>query len=449
MGIHTYRTATALVAATVSAGLLLTACSSPAADAPAESVSQSDIDAAMTTETTITFWTSNKLEKEVALFEEKYPAITVNLVDAGSGTDYYTKIRSAVEAGKGAPDVAQIEYHHMPSFILEGTLVDLTPYGAADVEDDFESFAWDQVATDSGIYGIPQDTGPLGLLYRNDIFAAAGVDAPTTWEEFASAADAIHEQDPGTYIANISPSNASATLGLFWQAGAKPFAYDGDETVTIDLDGPEMQKVAEYWQELVQNGTVSTDPDFTDQWYQGLANGKYASWVSAAWGPLFLQGTAADTSGKWTASKLPQWNAGEDVSGSVGGSANAVLSTSENPIPAAKFAEFINSDPESALLLGTEQSLFPAATSALEDPAFTDQEVEFFGGQEVNKLFSEISPTVSSDFQWLPFMDPVFESYNDTFGKALTDGTSLTDALSAWQDEVVSYAESQGFTVEQ
>ncbi len=37
----------------------------------------------------------------------------------------------------------------------------------------------------------------------------------------------------------------------------------------------------------------------------------------------------------------------------------------------------------------------------------------------------------------------MFESYNQTFGKALTEKGSLTGALDAWQDEVVAYAKSQ------
>ncbi|NQX29963.1 extracellular solute-binding protein [Microbacteriaceae bacterium VKM Ac-2854] len=442
------RTVTKLAAIAVGSVLVLAGCSATAA-APATEVSASDIDAAMSTPTTITFWTWNDLSAEVAMFEEKYPDITVDLVNVGSGADYYTKLRSALKAGKGAPDVAQIEYHNMPSFILEKQFADLTPYLDPDLSSQFADFAWDQVATDDGVYGVPQDTGPLGLLYRNDIFAANGInEAPATWQDFAADAATIHAADPAQYIANISPSNATATLGLFWQGGATPFGYDGDSTVKIDLTSPEMVAVAEYWQTLVDADLVSVDPDFTDQWYQGLASGKYASWVAAAWGPLFLQGTAADTAGAWSAAKLPQWKAGEDVSGSVGGSANTVIATSENPIPAAKFAEFINSDHDSALHMGTDLFLFPAATTALEDPAFTDQPVEFFGGQKVNELYSEISPTVSSDFQWLPFMDPVGEAYNDTFGKALTDGTSLVDALQDWQDQVVDYATSQGFTVE-
>ena len=441
------RAAMALAAAvTFDLGLLLSACSSPKTTTP-QQVSQADIDKAMKTPTTITFWTANKLQPEIDLFEKKYPAIKVNLVDAGSGNNYYTKLRSALKAGKGAPDVAQIEYHHMPSFVLGKNLVNLTPYGAGDVAPRFEKFAWDQVATVTGIYGIPQDTGPLGLLYRSDIFSAAGIACPTTWDEFAKDATIIHAADGGPYIANISPSNASATLGLFWQAGARPFSYDGNKTVSVKLDSPEMVKVAEYWQALVQAGTVSTDPDFTDQWYRGLARGKYASWVSAAWGPLFLQGTAADTAGKWTAAELPQWKAGEHMSGAVGGSANVVLATSEHPIPSAKFIEFINSDPDSTLIMGTQQFLFPAATATLKNAAFTDQPVKFFAGQQINKLFAAISPTVNANFPWLPFMDPVFESYNSTFGKALTEKTSLVAALKAWQDAVVTYAKGQGFTV--
>jgi multiple sugar transport system substrate-binding protein len=447
----TYRPAAALGAAGISLVLLLSGCSGGSTgkdDAVARApISSAEIDKAMSTPTTLTFWEANKLQPEIDLFEKKYPAITVKLVDAGSGTDYYTKLRSAIKAGEGAPDVAQIEYHHMPSFILGGALADLTPYGAADVEKQFQPFAWSQVATKNGIYGIPQDTGPLGLLYRSDLFAQAKVSVPATWADFAGAAAQIHQADKARYITNISPSNASATLGLFWQAGARPFAYDGKQTVSVKLNSPEMKKVAEYWQDLVGKDLVSVDPDFTDQWFQGLANGKYASWVSAAWGPVFLQGTAADTAGRWRAAELPQWTAGAKASGNVGGSANAVLKSSKNPIAAAKFAEFLNGDPESALKLGTGVPLFPAATSALNDPALTGNKNAFFGGQQVTKLFTQISPTVGTDFQWLPFMDPVFDSYNKTFGKALTEKTSLTAALDAWQAEVVAYAKSQGFTV--
>jgi multiple sugar transport system substrate-binding protein len=52
--------------------------------ASATAVSQSAIDKAMTTPTTLTFWTwVPDIADEVALFEKKYPAIKVNVVNAG------------------------------------------------------------------------------------------------------------------------------------------------------------------------------------------------------------------------------------------------------------------------------------------------------------------------------------------------------------------------------
>ena len=36
---------------------------------------------------------------------------------------------------------------------------------------------------------------------------------------------------------------------------------------------------------MLEEGVISTDPDFTDGWYAGLNKGKYATWITAAWGP--------------------------------------------------------------------------------------------------------------------------------------------------------------------
>jgi multiple sugar transport system substrate-binding protein len=448
MGKRVPKTAMALGAMVATAGLLLSGCSSTPAATHAASVSQADIAKAMKTPTTITFWTWNKSQPEIDLFEKQYPAIKVNLVNVGSGDDFYTKLDSALSAGKGAPDVAQVEYQQMPSYILGKDFADLTPYLSSSDKSKFAASAWGQVTTSAGVYGVPQDTGPLGLLYRSDIFSDAGITTPpATWADFAADAAIIHAKNPSQYIANISPSNASATLGLFAQAGATPFSYDGKKTVSIDLTSTKMVQVAQFWQKLVDENLVSTDPDFTDQWYQGLASGKYASWVSAAWGPQFLQGTAAGTSGKWSAAKLPQWSAGQDVSANVGGSADTVIASSKNPIASAKFAEFINTNQTSVMDMVNQQFIFPASKAALADPTFIASTNTFFAGQQVNKLFSSISPTVGSTFQWVPFMNSVFEFYNTSFGKALTTKGDLVAGLKAWQTQSISYAKTQGFTV--
>ncbi|HYI33531.1 MAG TPA: sugar ABC transporter substrate-binding protein, partial [Glaciibacter sp.] len=117
-------------------------------------------------------------------------------------------------------------------------------------------------------------------------------------------------------------------------------------------------------------------------------------------------------------------------------------------IVAAEFAKFINTDREAALMLANEQFLFPTTTSILEDPEFTGLTSEFYGGQKVNEFFAGVSETVDPEFQWLPFMDYVYSSYNDTLGKAISDKGDMVGALAEWQTKVVDYAEQQGFTVE-
>jgi len=55
---------------------------------------------------------------------------------------------------------------------------------------------------------------------------------------------------------------------------------------------------------------------------------------------------------------------------------------------------------------------------------------------------------VTTDFGWLPFMDYTYAAFGDTVGKAIADRTELRPALEAWEADLISYAEDQGFTVE-
>lgn len=74
----------------LSLGAALTACGggdSGGSSGSAEAVSQADIDKAMKTPTELTFWTwVPNIAKEIALFEKKYPAIKIKVVNAGQGT---------------------------------------------------------------------------------------------------------------------------------------------------------------------------------------------------------------------------------------------------------------------------------------------------------------------------------------------------------------------------
>ena len=416
----------------------------------ATAVSQADIDKAMSTATELTFWTwVPDIAQEVALFEQKYPAVKVKVVNAGQGGPEYTKLRTVLQAGTGAPDVAQIEFQYIPTFTITDSLLDLRPYGAAALKDKFVDWTWAQVSGPNGeVWAIPQDTGPLGMLYRKDIFDQHGIQVPKTWDEFAAAARKLHAANPEVYLTNFASSQPAAWHGLLWQAGGKPYVRSGKSTIAIHVNDATSKKLATYWGGLANEGVIGIEPDFTDPWFAALNSGKYATWLTAAWGPVFLSGSAKSTSGKWRAAPLPQWDASTPQSGNWGGSTSAVIKSTKNPIAAAVFAQFLNTDPDSTKRFATKQFLFPATKALLADPAYVGDTPAFYGGQKVNELFAGISSTVNTTFQWPPFLDRVETDFIETVGKALTDKTDAVAALDQWQTRITTFAKGQGFTVQ-
>lgn len=435
----------------VSLGAALSACGGDGGGngSSAEPVGKADIDKAMKTPTELTFWTwVPDIQQEVALFEKKYPAIKVKVVNAGQGVRHYTKLRTALKAGTGAPDLAQIEYQAIPTFTITDSLLDLRPYGASALKGEFVDWTWGQVSGPGGeVWAIPQDTGPMGMLYRKDLFDKHGIQVPTTWDEFAEAARKLHKADPDVYLTNLAANEAAAWHGLLWQAGAKPYGLSGKSDIAISVDDAVSKKLGTFWGGLAREGVISTDPDFTDGWYAGFNKGKYATWLTAAWGPAFLSGSAKSTAGKWRAAPLPQWDAAKPASGNWGGSTTAAIRSTKNPVAAARFAQFLNSDPASAKMFATRQSFFPATKTLLTDPSFTGDAPSFYGGQKVNELFASIGDTVDDAFQWPPFLDQAATDWTETVGKSLADRTDTAAALRTWQSRLTTYAKKQGFTV--
>ena len=396
---------------------------------------------------TLTFWSwVPHLQKEVSMFEKSHPDINVKLVNAGQGADEYTKLRTALKAQSGAPDVVQIEFQYLPTFEQIGALADLSKYGADKLASDYVPWTWDQVTKGSAVYAIPQDSGPMGLLYRKDIFDRYHLSVPKTWSEFAHEAAKLHEANPDIFLTDFAANDAGWFNGLIWQAGARPFDVNGT-SVRIDMDSASTLKVADYWGKLVEQHLVATDPDFTNAWYSGFNKDKYATWITAAWGPVFLAGFAGKTSGKWQAAPLPQWSPGESVSANWGGSTDAVTTQSEHPKEAAELAIWINHDEKSATMLNEKSSLFPTLQSVLGDPSFTTQKLSFYGGQQVNKVFIESSQNVDLGFQWSPFQDYVYSQMTDQLGGAINGKTSFSDSIHQLQSNLVSYAKQQGFKV--
>ena len=247
---------------------------------------------------TLTYWAwISSLPEQVALFNKTHPNIHVNLVNVGSSQVEYDKLFTAIKAAN-EPDLAEVEFQALPTFETTGGLLDLAPYGAASVKDQFVPYTWSQVLLGNSILAIPQDTGPMGLWYRQDIFQKYNIPVPTTWAQFADDAAKLHAANPNYYITDFPPKGGAWFTGLQWQAGGRPFNING-QSWKVSINNPQAQQVASYWQDLIDKKLVKTEPDFTNGWYHDLQTGALATWVGAAWGNGVLEQNAPQTSGKW------------------------------------------------------------------------------------------------------------------------------------------------------
>jgi multiple sugar transport system substrate-binding protein len=237
-----------------------------------------------------------------------------------------------------------------------------------------------------------------------------------------------------------------------YQNGADPFQYDPakKDEIGIHLDSDEVKQVLDYWSGLVKAGLVGTEDQFTPEYITGVINGDYATYLSAAWAPGYLQGAGVGEgadAGVWATAPMPQWDPASPVAINWGGSAFSVTSQAKNPELAAKVAFGVYADQASLDDGWQNQIIFPLNQDVLKSDAFQNYEVPFFGGQQANK---EVYVPAANAYKGMTYT-PIGQYYYSALTKqiaAINDGSKTgSQAADDLQKDVAAYATEQGFTV--
>jgi multiple sugar transport system substrate-binding protein len=392
-------------------------------------------------ELTLWSWVPN-LEKAVDQWNAKNPDIHVTFSKQAGGDDMMTKLLTAAKAGE-APDLAQAEYQVIPTLVSNDVITDIKQW-AGDAKSKFADGLWQQVTLGTNaVYAIPQDSGPMMLYYRSDLFTQLGLKVPATWAEFAETAMQVRAKDKTKYLTTFSSTDPGWFAGLVQQAGASWWGFSGD-TWKVSVNDAATKKVADYWGGLVTSDAVDDQPMYTPEWNKALNDGTLLAWPSAIWAPGVLVGNAPDTKGKWTMAPMPQWNAGENKTGSWGGSSTAVTKNSKNKEAATKFAIWLNTDPAATSTLVTEAGIYPASRDAQsgpalqQPPAFFPQQTDFYAQAK------KIADTAAG-FTWGPNVNVTYSTYKDAFGKAITNKTPFGGAVDQMQEATVADMRKAGF----
>jgi multiple sugar transport system substrate-binding protein len=420
------RLAGAVVAAAASIGVLA-ACSSsaPSGDASAASCEPAK------GKVTLQYWnTVPGMDQVVALWNKKNPNIQVQMKNISN--DQYGTIGNALKARK-APELAQVGYDELPNLRTQDAFVDASDCSAATAaKSKFVPWTWSQSSFGgTGVFAFPQDTGPMALYVRSDIFTKHGLQIPKTWDEYAADAQKLHDADPKLSITFFDPNNAEWFNGLLWQNNAGMYKYSGDKW-HVTVESGQSKQVAEYWQKLIDAKLVRTDlANGSTPMYAAYQRNQIASYVGAAWGYSMFRDNLPKQAGKWTIVPMPTWGSSA-ASGDWGGSTVAFMKGNAHLYESVKFNSWLNTDPEALALENKLGGLYPAATAGSELPALS-QGVPYYNNEKIFDVFAGSSKNIDTSFTWGPTQKTVNLALQDAMAKAAAGNGTLNDALSAAQ----------------
>ena len=384
-------------------------------------------------------------------FNKAHTDVQICWNNVGQGADQYTKVQTAIAAKKGLADVVMLEADRIPSFSIQNALVDLTPYGAADVQGNFSEGAWRDVSQGGKVFAIPVDGGPMAMIYRTDVFKKYGVTPPKTWDEYKASAEKVKAAG-GPLFGDVGSNVPASFIPLQIQKGAVPFVYDPakPQDLTIKLNDQASKDVFAFWADLTTRKLVGTQDQFTTDYISGVVNGKYATYTSAAWAPGYLTGAGVGkgkSDGVWAVAPLPQWDPANPVAVNWGGSAFAVTSQATNKKLAAIVAKGIYADSASLEEGWKKQIIFPLNKQVLESEEFLNNKSEFFSGQTANKDIYVPAAQAYKGTTYPPIATYYYAQMQAMLVKINSGKVSPSDGADQLQADIVKYAKGQGFNV--
>ncbi len=321
----------------------------------------------------------------IKVFEEETGA-TVEFEE--KSFEQIQKTASQVLDTDAAPDLMEFNKGNATAGFLASTGL------ITDIGDAVEEYGWaDKLApslqttakySEDGVmggdtwYGIPNYGEFVGVYYNLDAFAAAGLEVPTTYDEFVAVLDAFVAQG----ITPLAEAGAEYPLGQLWyqlalDEGDRQWVddyqlYDNP----VDWQGPEVTYASDTLLDYVDKGYIASDVSSIKAEDAGVSwiNGTAPIFVSGSWwyGRFVSEATDFD----WTMTAFP----GSDLSLGSSGNLWVVPENATNKDLAYEFID-ITMRPEIQAIIGNNGGLPVDA-----DPAdITDEK-----SQELISVFNGI-----------------------------------------------------------
>ncbi|MGH8773927.1 MAG: extracellular solute-binding protein [Jiangellaceae bacterium] len=209
----------------IAAALALTACgddddtTEPEADETAAAPEPADIRVWLTPDTIPVIG-----DYLTATFEEQNPSSTLT-IEEQPWEGLVDRVTTAATSESDTPDVVELGNTQASSFTFAGAFTDLSDLESDLGGDDLLPGLVTSGTADDKLYAAPYYAGSRIVFYRKDLLAAAGLEVPTTMDEFVEAAKALKAANPegvdgfsGFWLPGQDWRNGQA---FFWDAGGE------------------------------------------------------------------------------------------------------------------------------------------------------------------------------------------------------------------------------------
>jgi cellobiose transport system substrate-binding protein len=357
------------------------------------------------------------------LFEkymEENPGVTVVAKKAATSNEARDNLTTRLAAGSGLSDIEAIEVDWLPELLqYSDQFVDLS-------SDEVEGrwLEWKEAAAtdaDGNLIAYGTDSGPEGVCYRSDLFAAAGL--PTDRAEVATL---LGDSWDSYYAAGEKFTAAGTNVpwfdsaGATWQGVINQFdnAYEKDDGTVIATENPDVREA--YDTVLDASSTLSAHlQQWSDDWTASFQNDGFATMLCPGWMLGIIEGNAAGVTGWDIADTFPGGG------GNWGGSYLTVPAQSEHQDEAQKLAAWLTA-PEQQLSAFASKGNFPSQVEALESEELLGATNEFFNNAPIGQILATRADAV----EVTPFKGVKYFPINDAMQQALTrveDGTMTPD----------------------
>jgi ABC-type glycerol-3-phosphate transport system substrate-binding protein len=329
-------------------------------------------------------------------FEAKNPGIKMKYEELG---DWLVKFRATLASGTDVPDLLWLEETTIQELGSKGVLLETTEIVAPKKDQLAKGkLAAALIAKTGKYYSVPGDIGLVGLWYREDVLAKAGVkELPKDlkFDDWLKMATQIKKEADAAAFVFPKAGYRRLFETLVSQNGGSYTSPDGTKVTLDDEKGlTAMTQIKQIWDTGSVLDAASPAPTF----WAAVKGGKLAADYSPAWTRGVFEAdvkSPAEGAGQWRVAPLPTVPNGISRTAQIGGAMLTSTKFTKLPEAVLAFQDYSFMTMEGATAVGG-WGIIPSYLPYLDSQAFQALSSPLFGQFKFDKVWAELAKELSS-----------------------------------------------------